>query len=159
MTVEVCASVWHCELTLHILDSTNPTQSRILRSMSGLRGLYAPVSNWTLVGLVYHFNYFVYLVIWKNTWFILKLFQKSSSCVAAMGNFVTVLLMFAVGLVFCTHMARPTSTQSLAYQELLQKNREGEAPKMANSSQTDWAYNSQTSAFEKALREGKNFLG
>ena len=76
-----------------------------------------------------------------------------------MGHFVTVLLKFAVGLVFCTHMARPTSNQSLEYQELLQKIRMGEAPKMADSSQPDWAYNSQTAAFEKALREGKNCLG
>ena len=91
--------------------------------------------------------------------FTLKLFQKISSCVAVMGHCVTVMLVFAVGLVFCTQLARPTSNQSLAYQELLHKIREGEAPKMPDASQPDWAYNSQTAAFEKALKEGKNCLG
>ena len=72
-----------------------------------------------------------------------------------MGHRITLKLMCALGLVFCTHMAGPTSVQGQGYQELLQKIRDGQAPKMANSSQPDWVYSSQTSAFEKAPQEGK----
>ena len=76
-----------------------------------------------------------------------------------MGHCVTVMWVSAVGLVFCTQLARPSSNHSLAYQDLLYKIRVGDAPKLPVASQQDWAYNSQTAAFEKALKEGNNGLG
>ena len=76
-----------------------------------------------------------------------------------MGHCVTVMWVFAVGLVLSTQLARPSSNHSLAYQDLLQKIRVGDAPKIPVASQQDWAYNSQTAAFEKALKEGNNGLG
>ena len=72
-----------------------------------------------------------------------------------MGHCGTLKVMWALGLVLWSLTAGPTSVQSQGYDELLQKIRDGQAPKIANYSQPDWVYSSQTSAFEKALKKGK----
>ena len=72
-----------------------------------------------------------------------------------MGHCGTLKVMCALGLVLWSLTAGPTSAQSQGYDELLQKIRDGQAPKIANYSEPDWVYSSQTSAFEKALKKGK----
>ena len=67
----------------------------------------------------------------------------------------TLKILCALGLVLLSLTAGPTSAQSQGYDELLQKIRDGQAPKIANYSEPDWVYSSQTSAFEKALKKGK----
>ena len=72
-----------------------------------------------------------------------------------MGHCGTLKVMWALGLKLWSHTAGPTSVPGQGYEELLQKIRDGQALKIANYSQPDWVYSSQTSAFEKALKEGK----
>ena len=98
------------------------------------------------------------LMLSENIIFIL-MFLQEKSVLARMGNECTLKIMWlCLCLVLWSQCARPASLQSPGYDEFLQRIRDGHVPSVANHSSPDWVYKSQSSAFEEALKKGKNVM-